>query len=91
MPNQHVIFTQPEVSHEFDPFQGFDVGMHIADADIQFVQVFGEVFRHALGQGGDQNAVAGADLFPDFADEVIHLEVGGAHFDSRDPPVRSGE
>ena len=37
-----------------------DVGMHVAHADALLVQVFGEVLGHALGQHGDQRAVAGA-------------------------------
>ena len=38
-----------------------------------FGQVFGEVFRHALGQRGDQHPVTQGDALVDLRQHVVHL------------------
>ncbi len=47
------------------------------------VQVFGEVLGHALGQHGDERAVAGLRGLADLADEVVDLGAGRADLDGR--------
>ncbi len=57
--------------------------VHVAHADALLVQIFGQVLGHALGQHGDQRAVAllrdGAHL----ADQIVDLGAGGADLDRR--------
>jgi hypothetical protein len=65
-----------QVAQDLDPFNGVDVGVHVADADALFVHVFGQVLGHLLGQDGDQGAVAGAGDGFDLVDDVVDLVAG---------------
>ena len=56
--DQHVEGAEAQVADDLDALQRVDVGMHVAHADALLVQVFGQVLGHALGQHGDQRAVA---------------------------------
>ena len=47
------------------------------------MQVFGEVLGHALGEHGDQGAVALLRRFADFAEHVVDLALGRADLDRR--------
>ncbi len=42
---------------ELDALEGFDLGVHVAAADADLGVVAGEVFGHALGEGGDEDAL----------------------------------
>ena len=67
-----------------------DVGVHVAHADALLVQVFGEVLGHALGQHGDQRAVALRRHLPHLADQVVDLRARRADLDRRiDQPGRA--
>ena len=50
----------------------------------RFLVVLGEVFGHALGQGGDQHPLAFGQPGPDLPQEIVHLVGGGL---DRDPGV----
>ena len=64
--------------------------VHVAHANALLVQVFGEVFRHALCQHGDQRAIAGLRGGADLADEIVDLGARGADVDRRiDQPGRA--
>ena len=64
--------------------------MHVAHADALLVQVLGEVLGHALGQHGDERAVAALRHLPYLADEVVDLGARGPHVDRRiDQPGRA--
>ena len=56
--DQHVEGAEAEVADDLDALEGVDVGVHVAHADALLVQVFGEVLGHALGEHGDEGAVA---------------------------------
>ena len=47
--------------------------MHVAHADAVLVQIFGEVLRHALGQRGDERAIARCATSRHFAHEIVDL------------------
>src|SRR5208337_634479 len=95
--------AEPEIAHGFNPLDGVDVRVHIADADLDPGKVFGQVLGHSLGERGHQDAVAGLYLLADFANKIVNLEVRRAHFDLRvnkaggpddllyDPPSGSGK
>ena len=64
--------------------------VHVAHADALLVQIFGEVFRHAFGQHGDEAAIAGLRGGADFADDVVDLGARRADVDRRiDQPGRA--
>jgi hypothetical protein len=48
--HQHVEGAEPQVAQDLDPLERVDVRMHVAHADALFVQVFGQILGHALGQ-----------------------------------------
>ena len=85
--DQHVEGAEAQVAQDFDALDGVDVGVHVAHADALFVQVFGQVLGHALGQHGDEHAVAGGGDLADFVEKVVdlHRRPGGFR-----PAGRSG-
>ena len=56
--DQRIERAEPQIADDLDALDGVDVGMHVAHADALLVQIFGQILRHALGQHGDQRAVA---------------------------------
>ena len=81
--DQHVEDAEPQVADDLDPLQRLDVGVHVADADALLVQVFGEVLGHALGQRGDERAIAALRHLPHLADEVVDLVLDRPDLDRR--------
>ncbi|KAG1279542.1 hypothetical protein G6F64_014572 [Rhizopus arrhizus] len=57
--------------------------MQVAHADALLGEVLGEVLRHALGQRGDQHAVAGLDALVGLAHQVIDLGTDRTDFHHR--------
>ena len=71
--DQHVERAQPQVADDLDALQRVHVGVHVAHLQPLLVAVFGEVFRHTLGQRRHQHAIALFDDLAAFVDEVVHL------------------
>ena len=76
-----VVFTFAEIAEEFDAFEGFDFGVHVAAADADLGVVVGEVLGHALGEGGDEDALVYGGAVADLCEEVVDLALDGADFD----------
>jgi len=57
--------------------------MHVAHADALLVQILGEVLGHALGEHGDERAVAGGRDLAHLADEIVDLGARRPHVDRR--------
>ncbi len=55
--------------------------MQVSHAHAVFTEVFGEILRHLLGQGGDQHAVALRDAPVDLAEQVVDLGARRPHLD----------
>ena len=88
--DQRVERAKPQVADDLDALDGVDVGVHVAHADALLVQVFGQILGHALGQHGDERAIALARHLADLADQIVDLGAGGAHLDRRvDQPGRA--
>ncbi len=68
---------------ELDALEGFDLGVHVAAADADLGVVVGEVFGHALGEGGDEDALVALGAVADFGEQVVDLAFDGADFDLR--------
>ena len=81
--DQHVEGAEPQIADDLDALQRLHVGMHVAHADALLVHVFGEVFRHLLGERGDERAIAALRDVAAFDDEIVDLRFDGAHFDRR--------
>jgi hypothetical protein len=47
--------------------------MHVAHAQARFVHEFGQILGHALGERGDERAIACFRRFAAFVDAILHL------------------
>ncbi len=54
--------------------------MHVADPHAQVGEVFGQVLRHALGQGSHQHALALGRALAHFLEEIVDLLRDRPHF-----------
>ncbi len=54
--DDHIVDTQPQITQDFDPLDGVNLGMQVVDFDPQLADIFRKVFSHALGQGRDERA-----------------------------------
>ncbi len=81
--DQRVEGAEAQVAEDLDALERVDVGVHVAHAHAVLVQVLGEVLRHALGEHGDERAVALQRGVADLRRDVVDLGAGGAHLDGR--------
>src|SRR5262245_26709202 len=75
--------TQPEIAHDFCPFQGLYVGMKVPYLDAELMVVLAQVLGHTFRQGGHQDTPAQGNFCSDFPEEMIHLPFGRMYFDDR--------
>ena len=71
--DEDVVLAFAQVAEELDALQGFDLGVHVAAADADFGVVAGEVFGHALGERGDQDALVLCGAVADLGEQVVDL------------------
>jgi hypothetical protein len=71
--DEDVVLAAAEVAEEADAFEDFDLGVHVAGADADFAVVAGDVFGHAFGEGGDQDALVVGGAVADLGEEVVDL------------------
>ena len=81
--DQRVESAEPQIADDLDALDGVDVGMHVADADALLVQIFGQVLGHALGEHGDQAAVALLRHRAHLADQIVDLRARRPDVDRR--------
>ena len=79
--DEDVVLAFAEVAEELDALEGFDFGVHVAAADADLGVVVGEVLGHALGEGGDEDALVDGGAVADLGEEVVDLAFDGADFD----------
>ena len=79
--NQYVESAQTQIADNLDALQGFDIAVHVAHAHALFMHIFGKIFCHLLGQGGDQGAIALSRHFAAFGDQIVDLGVHGPDLD----------
>ena len=82
--DQHIELAFAQASEKFDALEGLDFGMHVAAAHADLGVVAGEVLGHALGEGGDEDALAFFGAVADFGEQVVDLAFDGADFNLRD-------
>ena len=89
MPTSTSNFAEPQVADDLDALDRLDVGVQVAHLDAVFVEVFGQVLGHALGQRRDQHALVPRDAQADLRQQVVHLRRDRPHLDHRDRRARS--
>jgi hypothetical protein len=75
--DQHVELAQAQVADDLHALHRVDVRVQVTHAAAVFAEVFGEVFRHALGQRGDEHAVAHRHAQVDLAEQIVDLRGDG--------------
>src|SRR5690606_3849792 len=79
--NHNIVHAQPQIAQDLNPLDGVNLGVQVMDFDAHFEQVIGQVLGHALGQRGDERALADLDATGDLAEQVINLALSGTHVD----------
>ncbi|MCH8981834.1 hypothetical protein IH922_07430, partial [candidate division KSB1 bacterium] len=57
--------------------------MEVADAHTRLLQIVGEIFRHSLGEGGDQNPLTTSGPGAYLAQQIVDLALDRPDFDYR--------
>ena len=81
--HQDVEGTQAQVADDLHPLHGIDVRVQVAHPHVVVGQVVGEVFGHALGQGGAEHPLLLGHPQVDLGKQVVHLGGGRADLDHR--------
>ena len=81
--DQHVEAAEPQVADDLDALDRVHISVQVADLDAVLVQVFGEVFCHALGERGHQHALLGRDPQVDLREQILDLRTHRAYLDLR--------
>ena len=80
-PHQHVELAQPQVTDDFYPLHGINVGVQITHTDPMLAQILGQVFCHALGERGHQHPLALLDGLFGLPQQIVHLGGSRANLD----------
>ena len=64
--HQHVEFTQAQIADDLHTLDGINIGVQIPHPLTVFLKVIRQVFRHAFGQRGDEDAFIDHRTFTDF-------------------------
>lgn len=56
--NEYVKQAEPQISNDFNAFDGVDVAVQVAHFDAEFAVIVGELLRHAFGKGGNEHTFA---------------------------------
>lgn len=71
-----------EVANEVHAFDGMDIGMEVLNADVEFLKVVSEVFRHTFGKSGDEDAFVALCASDDLGIDVVDLFGSRANLDN---------
>ena len=71
--DEHVELAAPQIADDLDALERVDVGVEVADADADLAVVLGQILGHALGQRGDEHAVALLGALADLGEQVVDL------------------
>jgi hypothetical protein len=81
--DEHVELAFAEGAEDFDPFDGVDFAVEVANVDADIAEVIGEFLGGAFGEGGDEDAFVLFDAFAGLLDEVVDLAPEGFDSDLR--------
>ena len=71
--DEHIDLAGAQAAQDFHPLDRVDFGVDVAHLDAEIAQVIGEVLGGALGQRGDEHALAHADAQPRLLDQIVDL------------------
>ena len=71
--------AQAQVAQNLDALQGVNVRVQVVHLDVDLAQIVGQVLGHALGQRGDEHALAPRRAQANLPDQVINLALGWPH------------
>src|SRR5882672_2476605 len=80
-PHQHIHFLVPQRAEDLHPLDRVDVRVDVADVHARLEEILRQVLRHALGQRGDQHALAHFHPALDLLQEVVDLALRGTDRD----------
>ena len=72
-PHEDVELATAQISKNFNTFECVYVAVKVADPYAELAVVFGEVFRHALRQSGDEDALVTCNTRTDLTEQVVDL------------------
>ncbi|CAM5515778.1 hypothetical protein SCYAM73S_08673 [Streptomyces cyaneofuscatus] len=75
--DQDVVLAGAQLAQQLDAAQGVDVAVQVPDLDAELQEVVGEVLRHLLGEGGDQDPLVALGALADLVHQVVDLALGG--------------
>ena len=81
--DQHIVFAFAQIAQQAHALQRLNFRMHIAAAHADFCVIAGQIFCHAFGQRGDQDALAFLGALADFGEQVINLTAYRSNFNLR--------
>ena len=81
--DENVESAKAQIADDLDALQGVDVRMHVTHANAVLMQIFGEVFGHALGQDSDERAIADLGCVARLLQEIVDLRARGTNIDLR--------
>src|SRR4029453_4851654 len=77
--DDYVELPAPQVAYDLHAFDRIDVRVQVPNLDAMLGQIFGQIFRHALGQGGNEDPLLAIDALVDLGEQIVDLGRGGAH------------
>ena len=72
-PDQNVKHAKTQIADNLDPLQRINIGMQIPHPNAMFMQIFGQILGHALGQGRDQNPLPFGGTFLGLPQQIVNL------------------
>src|SRR5690606_11922028 len=82
-PDEYVEPAEPEVPQDLDALECIDVRMQIPHANPDTLEEIGEVLRHPLREGGDEDALPALRAPPDLGEQVVDLSLHRPDFHDR--------
>ena len=77
--HQHVKLAQAQIPDNLHALQCGHIGVHIPHPDAAGAEMLRQVLRHALGEGGDQDALVASGPGGNLRRQVVDLAGDGAH------------
>ena len=81
--HEHVEFAGSEVGQDLDALERLDVTVEVAHTEALVVEILREVFAQALGESGDEHALATGRPLPAALEQVRHLAASRLDLDDR--------
>ena len=75
--HHYIVHAQPQIAQDFAALQRVNLRMQVMHLHAHFAQIVGELFRHSLGQRGDDAALPFGDAPAYLIEQVVDLPLGG--------------